>query len=210
MGLVLSSWSVLINSNGGPNISVIKFTLASIPLLWRDFIGRQIQILTLLFVHCLHLSERCGDWYLFRFMSLLTAGPVCVFRWIPKWKLLGVRGRMVFITPPLLIWLKIGLGLSSSLVFFPLITLLLNLVVLFFFLLLPFIEFLSWCSSVCHFYSCRVRSMDGKSFFCGCSPCSRETKQKVSDLISRSDTLRLVIPDVNCKAKFLRCKWICC
>lgn len=44
--------------------------------------------------------------------------------------------------------------------------------------------------------------MDAKKLFCGCSQCSRETKQKVSDLISGSDTLRLVIPDVNYKAKF--------
>jgi len=36
-----------------------------------------------------------------------------------------------------------------------------------------------------------------------------ETGQKVSDLISTSDTLRLVIPDVNYKAKFLRCEWVC-
>lgn len=140
MGLVLSSWSVLINSNGDPNISVIKFALASIPLLWRDFAGRQIQTLILLFVHCLHLSERHGEWYLFRFMSLLAAVPVCVFRWIPKWKVLGVRGRMVFITPPLLIWLKVGLGLSSSLIFFPLIPLLLSLLVLSF-IFLPTVRY---------------------------------------------------------------------
>lgn len=130
MSLVLSSWNVLINSNGDPNISVIKFAVTCVPLLWRDFVGRQMPTLILLFVHCLHLSESCGEWYLFRFMSLLAAVPVCVFRWIPKWKVLGVRGRRVFITPPQLILLKVGLGLSSSLVFFLLIPLLLNLLVL--------------------------------------------------------------------------------
>lgn len=51
--------------------------------------------------------------------------------------------------------------------------------------------------------------MDLKRLSRGCYQCSRETRQKVSDLISRSDTLRLVIPEVNYKAKFLRCEWVC-
>lgn len=164
MGLVLSSWSVLINSNGVPNIWVIKFALANVPLLWGDFVGRQTRTLILLFVHCLHVSEGCGEWYLFRFMSLLAAVAVCVFRWIPKRKALGVRARRVFITPPQLILLKVGLGLSSSLMYFPLIPLLLNLLVLSF-IFLPTVTYYWACSDVCCFYSCRARLTDAKKLF---------------------------------------------
>lgn len=151
MGLVLSTCSVLINSNGDPNVWVIEFALASVLLLWRDIVGRQTWTLILHFAHCLHVSECCGEWYLFRFMLLLAAVPVYVFRWIPKGKVLGVRGRRVFITPPQLILLKVGLGLSSSLVYFPLIPLLLNLLVLSF-IFLPTVTYywvLFWCSLLC-------------------------------------------------------------